>query len=866
MAVIDSSGEAAWEASGSRSSDDPNSTNAVLSMDGSNHVVAANTSACDMFGYRPDEMIGRALDTLLSVGVCVREGGGDREGPTPGSDDHSAGPIGQAIVGRRCDGSEFPADVTFESAWIDDGPMLSALVREDLERSDEGTSPGERIEQLQALLQHASDGVIVTDDLGTISYASPLLEHLQGVEPGGLVGVNVAEFLHTDDFEASLRRFRQERGSSRQVMRHECRLRKADGQWMWVEATTSLVEDPRVGGLVTNFRDVTEQRTARLRRVAIAEFGLMAIRTTSLAQLTERATEIMFELLQPGAAAVLERLDTGQDQVIIRSWTGGSQDFTGLTVPAPPTSPVGQILAGRGHQRVDNYDDEPWFIGKEAIESAGFKSSLGVAIGGDGAPWGVLRALSRQPDAFDEADVSFAQAVANVLASAIERARIDAERAQQAICDPLTGLPNRILLYDRMAWALAGAARTPGERVAALFVDVDNFKLVNDALGHGAGDELLIEIARRLTQSVRAEDTVARIGGDEFVILTSQRLGSDYARTLAERVIASFQEPCRVGGGDLFVSVRVGVAVSPDKPLGAAELLQCADVAMYEAKRLGRNCCITYHDELRPPLLARATLEQDLHHALERDELVLHFQPVVNSDTGRKVGCEALLRWDHPERGLVSPGEFIPIMEETGMIVPVGRWVIEQACLQVASWQREADHPDLSVSVNVSPRQLDDPEIIPCIQKALANSGLHPSSLSIELTETTVIRDLERAKSTVEMIASLGVKVMIDDFGTGYSSLSYLKRLPVAMIKIDRSFVTSICEDPADQAIVRSITGLAQDLGLYTVAEGVETAEQLDMVRGLGCRLIQGYYFSRPLSASEFASEWLSASHVVTSG
>jgi EAL domain-containing protein (putative c-di-GMP-specific phosphodiesterase class I) len=305
--------------------------------------------------------------------------------------------------------------------------------------------------------------------------------------------------------------------------------------------------------------------------------------------------------------------------------------------------------------------------------------------------------------------------------------------------------------------------------------------------------------------------------------------------------------------------VSIGIAISKNQLDSVSVLLQHGDFAMYEAKKFGRDCCVVYEEGQRTPLVARASLEQDLRSALERGQMMIYYQPVVDSDTGLKVSCEALLRWACPGRGLVSPGEFIPILEESGMILPFGRWVLQRACEQLGRWQVDFQRFDLTVSVNLSPRQLNDPELIPSIEHALASSGVAPSSLNVEITETMIVDDLERAKSTLEAIGNLGVDLLIDDFGTGYSSLSYLKRLPVACIKIDRSFISNICEDPADQAIVAAVSELARRLNVYTVAEGVETAEQLTLVRSLGCTLIQGFYYSPALPAREFAASWLAS-------
>jgi len=856
--------EATWNGTGSRVVDVDSIGDAVVMIDASQRVLAFNSSACEMFGYEKAEVIGQPLDMLLPADAVDRHR--DHVAAFAAAD-VAYGPMSRlrTLVGRRRNGVEFPIEITIGKTWVDGELLLSAVIRDVSDARRNESTQLARSEHLGAALQYATEGMIVTDRQFTILYASPFVERLHGASDGELVGRNIAEYVHPADVERNLAEFNRAREDGELVVHHQMRLRTAADQWIWVEATTSLTFDPRVDGLVTNFRDITAERTAKARRDAVAEFGLWALRSASLPDVMQRATDLVTEFLGAEVATVYERLTTERDHIIARAWSGWPQSPVGLVAPAPPDPPMGKTLATVDHFIVADYAQEAPFPGKQMLDDAGIKSSLGVVVAGDGVPWGAIGAMSTQLDQFDEGDIAFGQAVANVLAAALGRARLDAELLEQALRDPLTGLPNRALLNDRIARALAGLHRSPEERVAVLFVDIDNFKQVNDSLGHDAGDELLCEVGRRLRESVREEDTVARIGGDEFVIVTTLRSGLDDPLALAERIVASFHQPCQLTGSELYVTVSIGITISTGDGPGAADLLQDADVAMYEAKKLGRDRCVLYAGDLRAPLAVRASLEQDLHHALERDELMLYFQPVVNSDTGRNLGCEALLRWAHPERGLVSPGEFIPAMEETGMILPVGRWVIQRACQQLAQWQRDFERPDLTVSVNVSPRQLGDPELIPCIQRALTENGLTPSSLSIELTESTVVDDLERAQGTVEAIGALGVKLMIDDFGTGYSSLSYLTRLPVSVIKIDRSFITHICDDFGDQAIVRAVTTLAHDLGMFTVAEGVETACQLAVVRGLGCNLIQGFYYSRPLPASEFAAAWVAVCNLVAS-
>ncbi|HEU0132577.1 MAG TPA: PAS domain S-box protein [Mycobacteriales bacterium] len=435
--------------------------------------------------------------------------------------------------------------------------------------------------------------------------------------------------------------------------------------------------------------------------------------------------------------------------------------------------------------------------------------------------------------------------------------RKHAERAlaHQALHDSLTGLPNRALLLDRLDHALARRARR-SESVAVLLVDLDQFKLVNDGLGHSAGDALLVHAATRLVAAVRPGDTVCRLGGDEFVICCEDVDGPDEAREIAERVAEAFAAPFAVEGRELFTTASVGVTVSTGSSTANA-LLRDADAAMYRAKERGRARVELFDEGLRERATARLATATALRRALAKREFEVHYQPVVSLDDERTVGFEALVRWNDPQRGLVPPSEFIAVAEETGLIVPLGTEVLRQATRQLAAWT--ASHPaarDVTVSVNVSARQLVDPELVPTVARTLADSGLAPHRLHLEITETVLMDDVDGSIEVLRALAALGVTLEIDDFGTGYSSLSYLKRLPVDTLKVDRSFVAGIDRDPDDASIVAAIAALGRALGLRLHAEGVEDEHQRAALRALGCDVAQGYHWSAPVPAEE-AARWL---------
>jgi diguanylate cyclase (GGDEF)-like protein/PAS domain S-box-containing protein len=435
-----------------------------------------------------------------------------------------------------------------------------------------------------------------------------------------------------------------------------------------------------------------------------------------------------------------------------------------------------------------------------------------------------------------------------------ERREMREQLAHAAVHDQLTGLPNRVLFMDRLDLALSRARR---ERhcVALMFLDLDRFKLVNDSLGHDTGDRLLEQVARRLDGALRSVDTLARFGGDEFTVLCEVTDKAE-ALEIADRLVLAMQKPLTLSETELFVSVSVGVALSVDGTESGAELLRNGDVAMYRAKELGPSRIEVYRTHDESGTIRRLQTSNELHRAIERDELELFYQPMVDLNSETMVGLEALVRWHHPTRGLLLPGEFIGLAEDTGLIVALGAWVLKEACRQAATWdaQRRAAGQDparLNISVNVSAQQLADPTFPHEVASALDASGLDPDKLWLEITESTLMSTGDACVATLSALRALGPHLEIDDFGTGYSSLSYLKRIPVEVLKVDQSFVDELDCDADDVAIVRAIVGLGESLGLAIVAEGVERQAQAGALIGLGCSLAQGYLFGHPLPARE---------------
>ena len=417
--------------------------------------------------------------------------------------------------------------------------------------------------------------------------------------------------------------------------------------------------------------------------------------------------------------------------------------------------------------------------------------------------------------------------------------------------DALTGLPNRLLVQDRFEQAMAQAERAQ-HKVALVYLDLDNFKAINDSLGHAAGDELLKEVAQRLRRCVRDSDTISRQGGDEFLLVLRDLPDTEIVSTIVIKLIERLQAPIQLGEQELSTSASVGVAIGPDDGRDFETLRKKADMAMYRSKESGRNTYHFFDPTMDTEASEHLQLRNGLRRALERNEFILYFQPQYELLDGRLVGVEALLRWQHPERGLVAPGHFIGVAEESGLIVPLGAWVLREACRQAMDW-RKAGLPPVTMSVNLSAIQFRRGDIEQSVLAALAESGLPPAQLELELTESMLIQNVESVVVAVRQLKQHGVQLSIDDFGTGYSSLSYLKRFDIDRLKIDQSFVRDLTSDPDDAAIVRAIIQMAQSLNLQTIAEGVETAEMAQQLRAYGCDQAQGYHYARPMPADQLA-------------
>ncbi len=582
---------------------------------------------------------------------------------------------------------------------------------------------------------------------------------------------------------------------------------------------------------------------------AVARFGQQALEGTGIDELADEASRILADVLEIDYGGVLKLMPGGEELRLV-SAVGVPEELIGRAgVPADYRSQSGYALATGKATVVDDWSAETRFQKSTLQAEQGMRSAAIILIKGKEEPFGVLGAGSSELRAFTREDVNFMQAIANVLANAIERRRTEERTQHEALHDALTGLPNRSLFLDRLQHALSVAARRR-TAIAVLFLDLDQFKLVNDSLGHAAGDELLAAVAPQIEQALRPGDTVARFGGDEFAVLAEDVGDERGATRIAERIAEALARPFILREREHFVSASIGISIGTGNEDPEA-LIRDADSALYRAKDHGRGGYEIFDEVMRSRVIQHMQTENDLRRALQRNEFVVHYQPVVRLADGVVASMEALLRWNHPERGLIGPLGFIPVAEESRLIVPIGRWVIEQACRQAAAWQRlRPDAAPVGVGVNLSARQLADPELVQHLERSIGANGIEPSTLWLELTESSLLDDTTSVEGTLGSLHRLGVRLVLDDFGVGFSSLGYLKRLPLSMVKLDRSFVENVIDSPHEAAIVRAVSEMAETIGLSVVAEGVETEEQVRVARDLGCGFAQGFHFSEPVPAS----------------
>jgi diguanylate cyclase (GGDEF)-like protein/PAS domain S-box-containing protein len=612
--------------------------------------------------------------------------------------------------------------------------------------------------------------------------------------------------------------------------------------------------DGEIEGVFNVARDITERKRAEAeaaqrtgQQAAVAALGVAALEGTEVASLMDEAAALVSKTLGVEFCELLE-LTEDREALLLAAGTGWRPGLVRTAlVPLGSEFHAGFTWGSRGRVVVEDYSAEKRFRATSLLRSHGVVSGVSVTLGGKKAPLGVLGAHSSSMRTFRPDEVDFLQAIANVLAEAIARQSAETRVRHQALHDPLTGLPNRSLLLDRLDhWS--SRAERDRSTAAVLFVDLDNFKVINDALGHDRGDRLLCSVADRLQRELRPSDTIARVGGDEFVVFCEDVPSEREALAMVDRLVRALDAPFDLGGQAQHATASIGIALG-DGSLQPEVLIRNADAAMYRAKERGRARYELFDDEMRQRSITWLETEGELRRAIDRGELCNVYQPIVSPRSGQIVGFEALVRWHHPERGVIPPLDFIPIAEQSGLIVPLGQAVLDQACTEAARWNRERARgaEPLRVAVNFSPRQLSHPRAVESVVETLVRTGLAPELLCVEITESALVDDAAATLGALNALKELGVRLALDDFGTGYSSLTYVRRFPIDTLKIDRSFIDGIVGSNEDEAIVTAVLSMGRALGVHVVAEGVETEEQAARLRSLGCKLAQGYLFSRPV-------------------
>ncbi|MEZ5383430.1 MAG: EAL domain-containing protein [Microthrixaceae bacterium] len=687
--------------------------------------------------------------------------------------------------------------------------------------------------RFRVLVESSSDIVLVLDEQRSIAFASSAADHLLGYEDSALLGSDLQRWVHSREWPALAKTLeRSSPDGTSEARPVEVRFRREDGSYGWFEVTArDLRHDPEIEGTVVTAREISDRKFAEdLLAASEARFRALVQHSSDVVAVVDDVLD--FTYVSPAIGPLLG-LDA--DQLVGTS----ALSLLGVDGSMRLLAASQVVVDGR--------------LQDESVASRSFEVDVHHQ---SGSPVTLEVALT---------DMRADPAVGGVVLNARDitlRKSLEADLRHQAHHDALTGLSNRSMFTECLSDELATADLST-TTVAALFIDLDDFKTINDSLGHAVGDQLLSQVAHRLVGHLGTEGLAARLGGDEFAVLVSTEGGELAVATIAQRILDLVSQPFHIEGREIEVTCSIGIAHALTTEAGDVTdtkvLLRSADVAMYLAKDRGKNQAASFEEHLHTKVFERLELKADLKRALEADELRCYYQPIVSLQTGDVTGLEALVRWQHPTRGFMPPDSFIPLAEDTGLIVPLGQWVLREACRQLKLWQQSLpDREHLTMSVNLSVHQLLHEDIIRDVREALEDAHVDPATVTLEITETSLMHDTELTRHRLDLLRSLGCKLAVDDFGTGYSSLKYVQRFPLDIIKIDRAFVSGLGANTDDTAVVQSMIDLAKRLGMRTVAEGIEESSEGAALLALGADLGQGYHYARPMPAAE-AGDFLSS-------
>ena len=806
-------------------------------------LMQANRLCAEMFGYTLDEFVGQPALILYA----------DQEGYSVLG--REAGPVlsrGESFRAetqlKRKDGSRLWCRVSAKAVDPEQPRDGTLWIIEDIAEDRRIIDALEdRTRELSAIFDTASIGIALLRNRVFIR-CNRRFEELFDQAAGSLIGQSTRRLFGSDEeFERTGQRAYAEIGAGA-VHHREQFHRRRDGKASWLRISGSALDPAQPHeGSVWLAEDITATREAEERAQQAFDEQQMIFDNAAVGILFSRD-----RVVQSCNRKLAEIFGYRPEDLAGRStrvFYLSEGDYQRHGAEIVPIVTAGETYIGE--TRVRHRDGHAFWVratGRRVASQTGSVDMTWIfedVTERHQAEEALLRAREELEQRVVERTAELASANTQLQGEVFERMQAEQRIWHVAHHDSLTGLPNRTLLHDRLQQAVAQAQRGR-HRVAVLFLDLDRFKSVNDTLGHAIGDELLKHVADRLRSAVRAVDTVSRLGGDEFVIVLHEMSSPDDVVQVAEKILGALAPPVIIEGHSLRATPSIGISMFPDDGDEVITLMKSADTAMYQAKAAGRNNFQFFARKMNEQATHFFTLENRLRKAIETGDLVLHYQPLIDWPRRALCGMEALARWNDPEQGLIEPAEFIPIAEETGLIVPIGEWVLDAALRQNHAWQREG-RPMLPISVNLSARQFRQKDLVDNLRRILADTGQPARLLELEITETTLMQDIDETRSRLQEISAMGVQLVIDDFGTGYSSLSYLKRFPVHKLKIDQSFVRDLTFDADDAAIVTAIIGLAKSLELETLAEGVETREQLDVLLGLGCERFQGFLFSRPL-------------------